>query len=100
MVELVSETFQKLSIDQYKIEERSILVKRLKSYSGRVYKLIDCMTLDNISKEANVNMLKQTIYDYTKDKKFKKCKNMGEILKHTLEYLDQNYENVKPKSFE
>lgn len=97
MVELVSETFQKLSIDQYKIEERSILVKRLKSYSVRVQKLLDSMAVDNISKEENVNLLKQTIYGYTKDKKFKKCKNMGEILKNALIFLNQNYEDVKPK---
>ncbi len=99
MVELVSETFQKLSIDQYKIEERSILVKRLKSYSVRVQKLLDSMAVDNISKEENVNLLKQTIYSYTKDKKFKKCKNMGEILKNALIFLNQNYEDVKPKKF-
>ena len=36
MVELVAESFQKFSIDQYKIEERSILVKRLKSFNVRV----------------------------------------------------------------
>lgn len=99
MVELVSETFQKLSIDQYKIEERSILVKRLKSYSVRVQKLLDSMVGDNISKEENVNLLKQTIYSYTKDKKFKKCKNMGEILKNALIFLNRNYEDVKPKKF-
>ena len=99
MVELVSETFQKLSIDQYKIEERSILVKRLKSYSVRIQKLLDSMAVDNISKDENVNLLKQTIYGYTKDKQFKKCKNMGEILKNALIFLNQNYEDVKPKKF-
>lgn len=99
MVELVSETFQRLSIDQYKIEERSILVKRLKSYSNRVFRLLDCMSRDTISKEENINQLKLTIYDYTKDKKFKRCNNMGDILKNALEYLTQNYENVNPKNF-
>ncbi|CAH8281576.1 hypothetical protein EV196_104184 [Mariniflexile fucanivorans] len=99
MVELVSETFQKLSIDQYKIEERSILVKRFKSYSTRIHRLLDCMAVDTISKDEYVNLLKRTIYDYTKDEKFKKCKNMGEILINALSYLNQNYENVKPKSY-
>ena len=32
MVELVQEKFQKESVDQYKIEERSIVAKRLISY--------------------------------------------------------------------
>ncbi len=97
MVELVSETFQKLSIDQYKIEERSILVKRFKSYHGRIDKLLDSMADDIISKEEYVDLLKNTIYSYTRDKKFKHCKNMGEILKNALNFLNQNYENVKPK---
>ncbi|MFD0991218.1 hypothetical protein ACFQ1R_14015 [Mariniflexile jejuense] len=97
MVELVSETFQKLSIDQYKIEERSILVKRLKSYHDRIDKLLESMSEDNISNDEYVDLLKHTIYNYTKDKKFKRCKNMGEILKNALNFLNQNYENVKPK---
>lgn len=96
MVELVSESFQKLSIDQYKIEERSILVKRLKSFQIRIKGLLDCMTEDTISKKENVDLLKSKIFDYTHDIKFKRSKNMGEILKSALEFLAFNYENVNP----
>ncbi|MCH4551034.1 MULTISPECIES: hypothetical protein [Aestuariibaculum] len=99
MVELVSETFQKLSIDQYKIEERSILVKRLKSYHNRIGSLLECMEDDVISKEENIKLLKSKIYDYTLDVGFKKCKSMGNILKKSLEYLTHNYENVNPLKF-
>ncbi len=94
MVELVSSSIQKLSIDQYKTEERSILVRRLKSFPGRVEKLLECMCLDTISKQENIDSLKMTIFDYTQDVKFKRSKNMGEILKHSLEFLTRNYENV------
>lgn len=99
MVELVSETFQKLSIDQYKIEERSILVKRLKSYHNRIAMLLECMENDVISNEENIKLLKSKIYDYTLDVGFKKCKSMGNILKKSLEYLTHNYENVNPLKF-
>ncbi|NMH86478.1 hypothetical protein [Flavivirga algicola] len=95
MVELVSKSIQKLSIDQYKTEERSILVKRLKSFAGRIEKLLDCMMDDDISNEENINLLKTTIFDYTHDVNFKRSKNMGEILKYALEFLTRNYENVK-----
>ncbi|GAA3599007.1 hypothetical protein Q4Q39_18535 [Flavivirga amylovorans] len=95
MVELVSESIQKLSIDQYKTEERSILVKRLKSFSVRIEKLLDCMVNDVISKEENIDQLKSTIFDYTHDVNFKRSKNMGEILKYALEFLTRNYENIK-----
>ncbi|WP_308991236.1 hypothetical protein QLS71_001840 [Mariniflexile litorale] len=99
MVELVSETFQKLSIDQYKIEERSILVKRLKSFHGRIDELVDCMVHDVISKTENIDLLKAKIYDYTLDADFMKCKSMGQILKKSLEFLTQNYENINPANF-
>lgn len=94
MVELVSKTFQKLSIDQYKIEERSILVKRLKSYHVRVDKLLDCMVNDSISTEENIEQLKMTIFEYTQDIKFKRARNMGEILKAALEFMVRNYDDV------
>jgi hypothetical protein len=95
MVELVSESMQKLSINQYKTEERSILVKRLKSFQNRIGRLINCMESDNISKEEHINLLKLKIFDYTQDVNFKRSKNMGDILKYSLEFLTRNYENVK-----
>ncbi|WP_242204331.1 hypothetical protein [Aestuariivivens insulae] len=98
MVELVSSTIQKLSIDQYKTEERSILVKRLKSFQNRIGKLIDCMETDAISTQDNVDLLKMKIFQYTKDVNFKRSENMGQILKHALEFLIRNYENVKLES--
>lgn len=99
MVELVSETIQKMSIDQYKTEERSILVKRLKSYPGRVDALLNCMINDTISTHENTEFLKTKIYDYTFDTQFLRCKTMGAILKRSLEFLTNNYENINPLNF-
>src|SRR6056300_304050 len=94
MVQLVSDGMQKLSINQYKTEERSILVKRLKSYTERISLLLNCMQEDDISTKAHVKLLKMKIFEYTQDVKFKKCKNMGEVLERSLEFLTRNYENV------
>ncbi|MDO6759062.1 hypothetical protein Q4566_02520 [Tamlana sp. 2_MG-2023] len=94
MVQLVSNIIQKLSIDQYKTEERSILVKRLKSSHVRVEMLLDSMENDEISTEDNIQLLKTTIFNYTHDVNFKKSSNMGEILRFSLEFLTRNYENV------
>jgi len=99
MVELVSEKFTKESIDQYKIEERSIVAKRMISFNDRVEELLSCMVSDEISKPENIQMLKSKIYDYTLDLKFKKSKNMGSILKNALEYVKRNYEDVHTKNF-
>ncbi|MCB4798962.1 hypothetical protein [Neotamlana laminarinivorans] len=94
MVELVSSSMQKLSIGQYKTEERSILVKRLKSYNNRITRLLDCMQNDSISSQENIAILTSKIFEYTHDVNFKHCKSMGEILKYSLEFLTRNYENV------
>lgn len=98
MVELVADNIQKLSIDQYKTEERSILVKRFKSFNVRIGKLIDCMEDDVISNKENIDLLKQTVFEYTQDVNFKRSKNMGQILKYSLEFLNRNYDNVKLES--
>ena len=94
MVELVSEKFQKESIDQYKLEERSIVAKRLISNHDRIEELLDCMISDKISVSEHIDLLKSKIYDYTLDLKFKRSKNMGEILKNALDFIKRNYENV------
>ncbi len=94
MVQMVSEKFQKESIDQYKLEERSIIAKRLISYHDRIEELIDCMIADTISIKVHIELLKSIIYDYTSDMKFKSSKNMGEILKNALDFVKRNYENV------
>ncbi len=94
MVELVSEKFQQASIDQYKIEERSIVAKRLLSYNDRIKGLLDCMMNDTLSTKENVELLKSKIYYYTLDLKFKHSKNMGEILKNALDFVKRNYETV------
>lgn len=98
MVKLVQEKFQKESIDQYKIEERSIIAKRLLSYSDRINGLLNCMVNDSISKPENVKALRIKIFEYTQDVKFKKSKNMGEIVKNALAFVKRNYENVKPEN--
>ncbi|WP_034057265.1 hypothetical protein [Lacinutrix jangbogonensis] len=99
MVQLVSEKFQKESIDQYKIEERSIVAKRMISFNDRIEALLNCMINDEISNDKNVKMLKSKIYDYTLDLKFKRSRNMGSILKNALYYVKRNYENVNTKHF-
>jgi len=98
MVKLVQRKFTKESIDQYKQEERSIIAKRLISYHDRISLLLNCMTHDSISRPENVTALKIKIFEYTQDVKFKRCKNMGEIVKNALAYVKRNYENVSPKN--
>ena len=99
MVELVREKFQKESIDQYKIEERSIVARRMISYHDRIGELLDCMQNDSISIPKYIGMLKEEIYQYTMDKEFRKSNTMGEVLKNALDFVKRNYEGINMKNF-
>jgi hypothetical protein len=56
--------------------------------------LLDCMVNDTLSTKENIKQLKVVIYDYTLDLKFKRSKNMGEIVKNALDFVKRNYETV------
>lgn len=94
MVDLVAKIIQKESLDQYVLEERSAIAKRLISYNNRMKFMLECMMSDNISKKTNIDLLKSQLYDYTHDLNFKRSKNMGEILYSALDFVKRNYENI------
>jgi len=94
MVNLVAETIQTESLDQYVLEERSAIAKRLLSFDDRMNGLIDCMIDDNISNKDNIKLLKSDLQKYTLDVNFKRSKNMGEILRSALDFVRRNYETI------
>ncbi len=93
-VEMVQKHLQSESIDQYKREERSILAKKLIGYKERVEDLMTVMKNDKISTYENIENLKKDLVAYTKDKEFKKCNSMGEILQVVFDFVVRNYESV------
>ncbi|MEK6154817.1 hypothetical protein WIW50_16225 [Flavobacteriaceae bacterium 3-367] len=97
MVELVREKLQKNSVDQYKVEERSIVAKRIISSEDRIEELVDICREDHISIEDHITRLKAEIYDLTLDLNFKKCTTMGEVLTLALDFVKRNYEDVSMK---
>lgn len=97
MVELVRKKLMKDSIDQYKLEERSIIAKRILSSGDRIKLLDKICKKDNISLPENVERLKSEIFELTKDVQFKKCKTMGEILDLALDFVKRNYQGVSMK---
>lgn len=97
MVELVRSKLQSNSVDQYKIEERSIVAKRIISSEDRITALIEICKKDHISLKNNIEMLSGLIYDLTLDVNFKKCTTMGQVLALALDFVKRNYENVSMK---
>ena len=92
-VKMVQENLGEKSIEQYKKEERSALAKRLKGSHSRIELLMECMKNDHISTRENIENLKLDLVDYTHDKNFKQCINMGEILQVIFDFVVRNYES-------
>ena len=94
MVEMVTNKLQTSSIEQYKVEERSIIAKRMLSSIDRITELISCMKNDTISLPENILLLRKEIEKFTNDSKFKKCQNMGEIQETILDFVKRNYLDI------
>ena len=97
MVELVQKKLRSDSVDQYKLEERSIVAKRILSSGNRIKKLRAIAKTDRISTKENVLLLREQIYELTLDMDFKKCRTMGQILDLALQFVKRNYEDVSMK---
>ena len=97
MVDLVSNKLLSDSVEQYKVEERSIVAKRIISSGNRIRRLIQIAVGDTISLPENVDRLRTEIHDLTLDVNFKKCETMGEILAEALDFVKRNYEDVSMK---
>jgi len=94
IMDLVRSRLTHNSINQYKIEERSIVARRIISSGNRLNKLLTIMEQDVISSDANLERLRKEIYKFTKDKAFLESKSMGEVMRAALNYVRFTYEKV------
>lgn len=97
MVELVRKKLLRDSVDQYKLEERSIVAKRILSSGKRIKRLRSIARTDKISTKENIELLREQIYELTLDMDFKQCKTMGQVLDLALSFVRRNYEDVSMK---
>ena len=97
MVEMVGKRLQNSSIEQYKIEERSYIAKRMISSPDRIQHIVRCMKHDAISFPHHIERLKKDLIGYVGDVEFKKCQNMGEILETILIFVKRNYMDISSK---
>jgi hypothetical protein len=97
MVELVRKKLTHDSVDQYKLEERSMVAKRILSSGNRIKKLRAICKTDEISTPENIAMLREQIEILTMDMDFQTCKTMGEVLDLALNFVRRNYEDVSVK---
>ena len=98
LIKMIQDKLTHDSIDQYKIEERSIVAKRIISNENKINQLLISMKEKPISNKKNLNKLKMEIYKFTKLEVFKNSNSMGDIMDASLSFLKRNYENIKPIS--
>ena len=96
LVEMTTDVLRRESIDQYKLEERSLLAKRATSEQTRLDEVLDCMSNDVLSSPEKIKELKNGLLELTGDVNFKKSESMGEILKSALNFVNRNYQNLNP----
>jgi hypothetical protein len=75
------------SMAQYQREERSLIANRLINSPKEIEDLLQTMEADTISTEVNTESLKQELARHYKNDRFLDCKNMGNILRLSLEQI-------------
>ena len=86
-VELCAKYMNKETILQYQLEERSLISRRIKTARFRLASLLEVMEGDEISQKDKVLQLREELAAHYKSDLFLKCKNMGHIMKVSLEML-------------
>lgn len=74
------------SVHQYQLEERSLILSRIKA-ATRLNPLLNAMRKDRISLDKNVLKLRKELSVHFNDPKYLSCKTMGEIVSLNLEKL-------------
>lgn len=84
------------SMEQYQMEERTMMAFRVASSRYRLMELLNIMSGDTVSTPAKTNALKQELADYFKQPAFLKCQTMGQVVKTQLKQsLRKNLHLVK-----
>ncbi|MDA8948485.1 hypothetical protein N9H57_05035 [Flavobacteriaceae bacterium] len=94
LMDLVRTKLTHNSINQYKIEERSIVARRIISSGNRLESLVKIMQSETLTLQENLERLRQEIYKFTKDKAFTQSESMGDIVQASLRFVRRHYEKV------
>lgn len=90
LVELALQHLNEQTINQYRIEERSRLVRRIKYSRHTLKDLLDTMEKEQLSTPAKIQQLKTELSVHHDDPAFLKCTSMAGILKLNLNKLLQH----------
>ena len=94
MVQTVKNKLTLDSVNQYKIEERSIVARRIISSGVRLQNLVTIMKQDHLTRPDYLENLCKDIYKFTKDDAFLGLKKVGEVMDASFDYVRRHYENL------
>ena len=75
------------SMRQYQREERALIANRVKTAHKEIEDVHRAMEHDRVSKPEHVIQLREALAQHYKNENFLNCKNMGEILRISLEQV-------------
>ena len=75
------------AVEQYKLEERALMAKRLRLSKYQIKKLMAAMVQDELSLPKHVTKLKMDLAKHYKDDSFLVCSNMGQIVQTCLDQV-------------
>lgn len=100
IVELSMSVLEPKTIQQYQIEERALISRRLR-FTGKQFKrLLSILTKDEISTPEKTEQLKRELAAFHKNTDFLKCSTMGEVIRQNLRVqLTKGHEITLPIEF-
>lgn len=72
------------SVNQYQHEERTLMMRRLKSERYKVKDLVDCMRKDKLSTDEKIKQLSSELISHHADPLFETCRTMGDVVRTNL----------------
>ena len=86
-VELAVRNMSHETVEQYKVEERALMAKRLRLAEYQINKLLGAMVQDELSLPTHIDDLRTDLSKHYSHKSFMDCKTMGEIVKECLDII-------------
>ncbi|MEL6669265.1 MAG: hypothetical protein AAFO91_03330 [Bacteroidota bacterium] len=75
------------TVEQYQLEERSMIAARIKASTSRIYRLMQVMSKDRISKPEFIRQLARELGEHHKSNRFDGQDTMGKVLRTHLQLL-------------
>ena len=88
LIQLGMEVMTPESMHQYELEERSLIINRIRSSRYTLNELLSAMKSMPLSLDKHIHQLRKELAEHHKDNKFLKCESMGAIVERNLLQLE------------